>query len=671
MGIVDEAKRFLETKKRFYRLVEQGNVSDLKEFISNQPLPLDRGFEVGGAIWDAIGADIENTTDVLAVLLPHITQEHFDYYTPHWLVLATQKNKPDVVTMVLAQCGSVDLSEAVKKAIQVKKSEILQLLVAHGARFDGDLAVDEWTHISGKGALVKKWLPHLTQLQRERALVLAATNKAPEVVAVLAPHCSQQACQKAVLAALRSDLNCLDCVDILQPFAGTTYIGGVYTKFERLYSLEPVVAVLPLVDIKRWSYIFARFVSTKEQAAILYPLVNPYVVRDLVKIQTRPYGRYREWDERLTHDERTATAERARQLSEMKTTAAPIVAFAQAAKDGDIAQLNILRASVDDDTVNAVFLMSVLWNNGSATHLFDDGIWEETLWMALRDAIEHNSPLLQWLITAFDFAHSPSKELYADTLARMLLKQRNFATYTQLVGVFSEINTKPILSMCVYANSIKAVDTILQNTPPPQWFVSTLLWNGKHRWIKHILKMHSAVDYFEAIEKNIKRIGSNSIAKTQRMIKSLQSICLHHAQLHPASAAIMLYRAVENHSNDLIAHLLPLVGETDRDHCFIAAAGNNNHFETFLSPRYSDQTYAWAMFNAAVRGRNDCVDKLWDYTDVDNVYQIFQHMGHINEKALYFYQRLEDQQLREQQRCLLMDVVVHETSVDHSAQRRM
>lgn len=63
------------------------------------------------------------------------------------------------------------------------------------------------------------------------------------------------------------------------------------------------------------------------------------------------------------------------------------------------------------------------------------------------------------------------------------------------------------------------------------------------------------------------------------------------------------------------------------------------------------------MLQAVFYGRNLCVDKLWEHADVDKVHTQIREGGYTNQYMLYFYQRLDEQHTREQQRQLLIEAV--------------
>ena len=668
MGVLADVERILAVKDQFYHAAETGNLESLKSVIFEHTRDgvLDPHLYAPSAVWHAIRGNTPNTCEVLDFLWPHFSQSEVDdEQWDSWLRLAVQQNQRDVVAYLLPKYPTKNFSEIITLATQLKKPETLSLLLANTTAFDAIRGIDEFTSIGADEEMAQIWLPYLSQEHIDHALVLSATKKTPEVVKALAPLCSAEVCEQAILEAFFSELNCLDCVAMLRPFVGTLSLYGVYSDLssweKRRYTKE-TLALLPMIDVNRWNGLAPQEAHTGDVVKLFYPHCNPYQIQGLLRIKHYAHYPYN-WTDAIAEDERTADTERLEQLRQMKTDAQPILDFVQAVKDGNSSY--IASAAVDDDTVNGAFVMSMKWNNDSPKHLLARGICNETMWGALMEAIEHKSPHLLWLIDQYEYAQCPKRKIYAKIVANKLLNKRLFGVYTQMTPMFSHLNTTQLALRRAYSKSAKAVQTVLQNTPPPLEILQYLFDNGHYRWMAHVVSEHPQVNYLPTLQKVVVGGGPwGSQATQHKREKILNLLCSQHLKQHPEDLEKILDFSIEKNCASIVSFLLPQADEVLRAQLFVTAASTTCFFDNLFSTQYSTEIYTKAMLQGVFYGRNICIDKLWEYADVEKVHTQVREGGYTNQYMLYFYQRLDEQHTREHQRHLLIEAVGHTTRTD-------
>jgi len=660
MGVLADVERILAVRDQFYEAAETGDLGVLMSLISEHThdSKLDPHLYVPSAVWHAIRGNTPNTCEVLDFLWPHFSQSEVDYQQwDSWLRLAVQQNQGDVVAYLLPKHPTSNFSEIISLATQLKKPETLSLLLANTTAFDAHKGIDEFTSIGADDEMAQIWLPYLTQEQIDHALILSATEKTPEVVKVLAPLCSAEVCEQAILEAFFSELNCLDCVAMLRPFVGTLSLYGVYSDLssweKRRYTKE-TLALLPMIDVNRWNGLAAQEAYTGDVVKLFYPRCNPYQIQGLLRIKHYAHYPYN-WTDAIAEDERTADTERLEQLRQMKTAAQPILDFVQAVKDGNISY--IASAAVDDDTVNGAFVMSMKWNNDSPKHLLARGICDETMWGALMEAIEHKSPHLLWLIDQYEYAQCPKRKIYAKIVANKLLKKRLFGVYTQMIPMFSNLNTIQLALWQAYSKSAKAVQTVFQNTPPSFEILRHVFDKGYYHWMAYLVSAYPQVNYFSFLQQVVEKGPLVSQALQHKRDKILKLLCSHHLKHHPEDLEKILHFSIGKNCVSIVSFLLPQTDEAQRAQLFVTAASTTCFFDNLFSTTYSTEIYTKAMLQAVFYGRNICMDKLWEHADVEEVHTEIYHNGYTNSLMLYFYQRLDEQHTREQQRQLLIEAV--------------
>lgn len=664
MGLLANAQQILTDQQRFYRAAKAGVLTSVKEFIAQYTIngAVEPHLVVAEAIWRAIEGNSANTCEVLDFLFPFLDmgETQREQSLKHewcWWHSAVQTNKRDVIAFLILKYPAKDFSEEISWAIRYKRSEILSLLLANTTKFDTKQAMDLFTNSEYPSNLAQIWIPYLTQEETDRALVLSATKKSPEVVKVLAPLCSAAVCEHAILEALVSEHDCWECIDILRPFVGTSALYGVYRGFsQKTRSTKETLAILPMIDVNQWNGVVIQNACTFDEIKLFYPHCNPYQIQGLLSIK-KDIEMAGHWTHAIEEDEQNADTHRMEQLCQMKCDAQPVLDFIQAVKDENSSYL--FSAAVDNDTVNGAFVMSMLWDNDSPKHLLSRGISNESMWGALLEAIDHKSPHLSWLIAQYDYAHCAKRKIYAQTLANKLLTKRLFDVYAHMSMVFSHTDTIALALSYVQKNQMKAVHTILNASAPIDSILEQLLEKGCYRVIKMIVENYPSLNYFPAIKigLNQKWRGSNFVQ--QQRHKTLCLLGEQHIKTHPQDLAALLNYLVEQYVEDLLG-LLPYADDALRAQLFITSAHNNYYFDTLFSTHYSSDIYTKAMMNAARYGKSTCVDQLWEHTDVDDTHACMLKKGRTTPATKYFYQRLDEQHSREKQRRLLLEAVEQE-----------
>lgn len=664
MGLLANAQQILIDQQKFYRAAKTGDLPTVKEFIAQYTIngAVEPHLVVAEAIWRAIEGDISNTCEILKFLFSFLNmgETQREQHLKHewcWWKAAVQTNKRDVIAFLISKCPGGDFSEYIYWAIRYKRSEILSLLLANTTKFDTTQAMDLFTNSEYPSNLAHIWIPYLTQEETDRALVLSATKKSPEVVKVLAPLCSAAVCEHAILEALVSEHDCWECIDILRPFVGTSALYGVYREFsQKTRSTKETLAILPMIDVNQWNGVVIQSACTFDEIKLFYPRCNPYQIQGLLSIRNASETACH-WTHAIEEDEQHADTQRMEQLRQMKCDSQPTLDFIQAVKDENSSY--IFTAAVDDDTVNGAFVMSMLWDNDSPKHLLSRGISNESMWGALLEAIDHKSPHLSWLISQYDYAHCPKKKVYAQILANKLLTKRLFDVYAHMSTVFSHVDTIALALSYVQKNQMKAVHTVLNECAPTDTILKHLLEKGCYRVIKMIVENYPSLNYFPAIKIGLNQRWWGSNFVQQQRYKTLCLLGEQQIKTHPQDLAPLLHYLVEQSVEDLLG-LLPYADDALRAQLFITSARKDYFFDTLFSPHYDSDIYTKAMKNAARYGRNTCVDQLWEHTDVDDTHACMLKKGRTTPATKYFYQRLDEQHAREKQRRLLLEAVEQE-----------
>jgi len=463
-----------------------------------------------------------------------------------------------------------------------------------------------------------------------------------------------------MLEALGSEHDCGVCIEILRPFVGKSALYGVYREFaqKQTRSTEETLAILPMIDVNRWNGVVTHNAYTCDIVKLLYSHCNPYQTQGLLSIKHASETAC-QWTNVIVEDEQNADPHRMEQLRQMKHDAQPILDFVQAVKDGNISY--VTSACVDANTINGAFVMSMLWDNDSPKHLLARGIWDESMWGALLEAIDHKSPHLLWLIEQYDYIQCPKSKIYAQMVANKLLTKRLFEVYNRMSMMFSYIDTNALALSYSCKNQMKAVHTVLKGSPPADDILEHLLKNGRYRLMKMIVENYPNLNYFPAI-----KIGLNQMMRGSKFIQKqrYKTLCMLGGQqikTHPQDLAPLLHHLIKLHVVDVDAlDLLPYADDELRAQLFITSARNNHYFDSLFSTQYDPDIYTKAMLNAAHYGQTTCVDQLWEHTNLDATHECILKTGEISPAAIYFYQRLDEQRSREQQRQLLLEAAQQE-----------
>jgi len=573
-----------------------------------------------------------------------------------WWYSSIYMNKLDAIEFLTLKYPAKDHSEEISQAIRYKRSAILSLLLANTTHFDAKQAIDLFTNSEYPSTLAQIWIPYLTQEEIDWALVLSATKKSSEIVKVLAPLCSMAVCEHAILEALVSEHDCGECIEILRPFVGESALYGVYREFARKQtrSTEETLAILPMIDVNRWNGVVTHNAYTCDIVKLLYSHCNPYQTQGLLSIK-HDSKMACQWTKVIVEDEQNADPHRMEQLRQMKRDAQPTLDFVQAVKEGNVSY--IASAAVDEDTVNGAFVMSMLWGNDSPKHLLARGIWDESMWGALLEAIDHKSPHLLWLIDQYDYIQCPKRKIYAKIVAEKLLNKRLFGVYTQMTPMFSNLNTIQLALWQAYSKSAKAVQTVFQNTPPSFEILRHVFDKGYYHWMAYLVSAYPQVNYFSFLQQVVEKGPLVSQALQHKRDKILKLLCSHHLKHHPEDLEKILHFSIGKNCVSIVSFLLPQTDEAQRAQLFVTAASTTCFFDNLFSTTYSTEIYTKAMLQAVFYGRNICMDKLWEHADVEEVHTEIYHNGYTNSLMLYFYQRLDEQHTREQQRQLLIEAV--------------
>jgi len=667
MGVLANAQQILASKKEFGRAAKRGDLTTLKNLIAKYTYngEIAPHLVVAEAIWRAIEGEISNTCDILDFLFPYLEmgeqqRQQQSQYEWCWWYSAVYMNKLDVIEFLTHKYPAKDHSEEISQAIRYKRSAILSLLLANTTHFDAKKAIDLFTNSEYPSTLAQIWIPYLTQEEIDWALVLSATKKSSEIIKVLAPLCSVAVCEHAILEALVSEHDCGVCIEILRPFVGQTALYGVYREFaqQQTRSNQETLALLPMLDVNRWNGVVTHNAYTCDTVKLLYSYCNPYQTQGLLSIKHASEMAC-QWTKVIVEDEQNADPHRMEQLRQMKRDAQPILDFIQAVKDGNISY--IASAAVDEDTVNGAFVMPMLWGNDSPKHLLARGIWDESMWGALIEAIDHKSPHLLWLIEQYDYIQCPKRKIYAQIVADKLLTKRLFEAYDRMSMMFSYIDTNALALSCSYKNQMKAVHTVLKGSPPTDDILEHLLENGRYRLMKMIVENYPDLNYFPAIKIGLNQIMRGSTFIQNQRYKTLCMLGKQHIKTHPQDLAPLLHHLIKLRVVDVDAlDLLPYADDDLRAQLFITSARTDYNFDSLFSTQYDPDIYTKAMMNAAYYGQTTYVDQLWEYTDLDATHACILETGEISPAAIYFYQRLDEQRSREQQRELLLEAAEQE-----------
>ena len=312
--------------------------------------------------------------------------------------------------------------------------------------------------------------------------------------------------------------------------------------------------------------------------------------------------------------------------------------------------------------------MSMLWDNDSPKHLLARGIWDESMWGALLEAIDHKSPHLLWLIDQYDYIQCPKSKIYAQIVADKLLSKRLFEVYDRMCMMFSYIDTNALALSYSCKNQMKAVRTVLKGSPPTDDILEHLLENGRYRLMKMIVENYPNLNYFPAI-----KIGLNQMMRGSKFIQKQRhkTLCMlgeQQIKTHPQDLAPLLHCLVELDVEDAL-NLLPYADDDLRAQLFITSARTDYNFDSLFSTQYDPDIYIKAMMNAAYYGQTTYVDQLWEYTDLDATHACILKTGEISPAAIYFYQRLDEQRSREQQRELLLEAAGQECEHQKTSRR--
>lgn len=665
MVVFTDPEHLLNLQATFHLAAQNGDIPNLVQLIAEHTVngKLNPHFSASRALWHAFVYKNPKVIDVMKTLWPYM--QSTDDMVEEFLTHAIQVDQLECVAFLIAKHSTQNFSTALTLATRLQKIDIVKLLLFHTIEKDIQEATQLFISGSQTVDLVQTWLPYLSQENIDQALIESAIKNSPKVVEILAPLCSVEVCEQAIFEAFYSTLNCLDCVDVLRPFVGTVCLYGLYSNLsfsgKRRYTKE-TLALLPMIDVNRWNGLAAQESYTDDVLKIFYPHCNPYQIQGLLRIKYHfnyPY----DWTNAIEEDEQNADTHRMEQLRQMKCDAQPILDFVQAVKDGNTSY--IANAEATDNTVNGAFVMSMLWNNESPQHLLHRGVWDDSMWGALLEAIKHKSMHLPWLINQYDYTQCPKRKIYAHFVANMLLNKRLFNVFQQMLPAFSHLDLHALAFTHCYKGRLKAVNTALNNAPPPLSMLRHLIENGHSRWVKLVMKQHPQYDYLPVIEECIRGPKPGNTFVGQQRGKIIHMLALHQVQQQPEDLENLLHIAIEERDISVIHCLLPLADQKVCAQLLITAVKNNFEYFTFFSQAYDKDIYSQAMVNAAYYGNNECVDNLWAYTDVEDAHTRIYDGGYTNKNCLYFYERLE----QERQRCLLMEAVQREH--DETVSRRL
>ena len=652
MGVLADAKHILQIQDDFFTAIKAGDIRTVRKLIAENTYKgvLNPHLDILEAGCDAIRNKVRTTTVLKILNLLCACAPPDEKCVERWLDYAIGSKKSKLVEWLLTKHPSADFSNTIANYLYRDSVDILALLLARTTRFDVARSIERFTHAN----VARVWLPYLTQEQIDQALILSATNCAPESVALFAPLCSETVCQTAIFFALKSERNGAACIEVLAPFVKTLTLYGGYTgpeKFKYSRSVAAMAVLSPILDAHRWNWLAMMYMKFADLEHYFYARSNPYQIQGLASILQNPGGPYL-WSRAIKEDEETADTARGEQLRQMKTDAQPVLDFVQAVKDGNSSY--IASAEVDQNTIDSAFLMSLLWNNESPKHVLRRGVCDETMWAALLEAIERKSPHLSWLIDQYEYAQCPKRKIYAPILGQKLLTQRLFDEYIRLSAVFSHLDTDAKALPFVYNRRVKAVATVLKTASPTFRILDWILFRGRYRLMKSLIAHHPNFDYQSVIEKNIQNLKCGNAIGRQKKVKILTMLCLHQVKNYPEHLENLLHTSIKGACPEVVSCLLPLADNTVRATLFVTAAEENFEFSTFFSRSYPQDIYTQAMVNAARRGYNQCVDQLWEYTDVDQVHRCIRDNGLTHINMLYFYERLDEHHLRQNLRRLLM-----------------